>query len=473
MVERVEKWPIERLKPYAANARTHSKEQIEQIAASITQFGFMAPILAHRDGTILAGHARRSAAMLLGLAEVPVIPSDHLTDAQCKAYILADNKLALNAGWDEELLAAELLELKDSGIDLALTGFSDEELAVLLGEEGARGRSDVEEDETAEAPEQAVTVSGDVWEIGPHRIMCGDSRGEDIFTLMDELKANVIFTSPPYADKREYDPTSPFRPVPPDKYTDWFEPVAANVQAILAHEGSYFLNLKDHAESGERTLYVKDLVLAHKREWGWNFVDELCWVKTAVPGGWANRFKNAWEPVFHFTRTEKIKFRPDSVSHVSDGAFDYGIDGSETKPGLARPSNVITCPAAYGDKSPHSAPFPRALVEFFVNAYSDPGDIIFDPFLGSGTVVAAAHVWGRVGYGMEISPAYTDVALLRIRNLTGIEWIVHAVTGKTFEEVARERGVDVNPDARPKQADAGRITHKGTAPKPASKRKSR
>src|SRR5215472_12171150 len=141
MVERVEKWPIERLKPYAANARTHSKEQIEQIAASITQFGFMAPILAHRDGTILAGHARRSAAMLLGLAEVPVIPSDHLTDAQCKAYILADNKLALNAGWDEELLAAELLELKDSGIDLALTGFSDEELAVLLGEEGARGRS--------------------------------------------------------------------------------------------------------------------------------------------------------------------------------------------------------------------------------------------------------------------------------------------------------------------------------------------
>ena len=123
-----------------------------------------------------------------------------------------------------------------------------------------------------------------------------------IRALFGELAANVVVTSPPYATQREYDPSSGFKPVPPDEYVAWFRDVAAGVEAILAPDGSYFLNIKEHADDGERSLYVKDLVIAHKRQWGWRFVDEFCWRKTdnGVPGGWNNRFKNAWEPVFHF-----------------------------------------------------------------------------------------------------------------------------------------------------------------------------
>ena len=135
----------------------------------------------------------------------------------------------------------------------------------------------------------------------------------------------MVITSPPYATQREYDPTSGFKPVPPDEYCEWFRDVAANIAAILAADGSYFLNIKEHADEGERDLYVKDLVIAHRRQWGWRFVDEFCWRKTdnGVPGGWGNRFKNAWEPVFHFCRQQQIKFRPKRVGHESEDCFDY------------------------------------------------------------------------------------------------------------------------------------------------------
>ena len=141
----------------------------------------------------------------------------------------------------------------------------------------------------------------------------------------------MVVTSPPYATQREYDPSSGFKPVPPDEYVAWFRDVAAGIETVLAPDGSYFLNIKEHADDGERSLYVKDLVLAHKRQWGWRFVDEFCWRKTdnGVPGGWNNRFKNAWEPVFHFCRQPEIKFRPEAVGHVSEDCFDYSPDNPE------------------------------------------------------------------------------------------------------------------------------------------------
>ena len=223
-----------------------------------------------------------------------------------------------------------------------------------------------------------------------------------------------MVTSPPYATQREYDPASGFEPIPPEDYTGWFREVAANIQAILAPDGSYLLNIKEHAVDGERHLYVKDLVIAHKRQWGWRFVDEFCWRKTdnGVPGGWGNRFKNAFEPVFHFCRQQEIKFRPKAVGHVSEDCFDYspnnprsmsgsgllgtGARGSAADPckrsgitrdrhaidddegryqGIARPSNVIEVKTESSQGS-HSAPFPRGLVEFFVKAFSDPGDLV-------------------------------------------------------------------------------------------------
>jgi DNA modification methylase len=278
----------------------------------------------------------------------------------------------------------------------------------------------------------------------------------------------MAFTSPPYATQREYDPSSGFQPVRPEEYCDWFRDVARNIATVLAPDGSYFLNIKEHAEDGERSLYVKDLVIAHQRQWGWRFVDELCWRKTdnGVPGGWPNRFKNAWEPVFHFCRQPQIKFRPKEVSHMSENCFEYsannpksqsgsGLLGAGTRgaaagqagpgtddgsfTGLARPSNVIEVRTECGQGS-HSAPFPRALVEFFLKAFSDPGDVVFDPFLGSGSTMAAAEALGRTGFGVEISPGYCDVALRRIATLSG-EQPVLAATGQSIAEVAAERGV--------------------------------
>jgi DNA modification methylase len=320
----------------------------------------------------------------------------------------------------------------------------------------------------------------------------------------------VVVTSPPYATQREYDATSGFKPVRPDEYVAWFGAVAAGVESILAPDGSYFLNIKEHADDGERDLYVMDLVIAHRRQWGWRFVDTFCWRKTdnGVPGGWGNRFKNAWEPVFHFCRQQQIKFRPQAVSHESEDCFDYSPNNPKSKSGsgllgtgargaaadggknqsawqrsrnslsddsdgrhtgLARPSNVLEVKSESSQGS-HSAPFPRALVEFFLLAYSDAGDVIFDPFMGSGTTMAAAALLNRTGYGCEISPAYCDVIVRRVMNLTG-ETPILAATGETFAAVAESRGVPADEALNPKQSDARRIQHHGPNPHYGPKRK--
>ncbi len=262
MARRIEIWPTDRLVPYARNARTHSADQIAQIAASIVEFGFTNPILVDSMDGIIAGHGRLMAARKLGLPEVPVVVLDHLSETQRRAYIIADNKLAMNAGWDEKILASELHDLEKDGMDLAVVGFSDEELEALL-RDGDAPPQDVA-DEVPEPPVQPVTQPGDVWLIGKHRLICGDCRdGETIRALFGDLRANVVVTSPPYATQREYDATSGFKPVRPDEYVEWFGPVAAGVESILPPDGSYFLNIKEHADDGERDLYVKDRVIAH------------------------------------------------------------------------------------------------------------------------------------------------------------------------------------------------------------------
>ena len=192
------------------------------------------------------------------------------------------------------------------------------------------------EEEVPEEPVEAVTRPGDIWVIGRHRLICGDCR--EFATVQQVLggkSANICITSPPYAAQRAYDPSSGFRPVPPEEYVGWYADVAASIAAVLAEDGSYFLNIKEHADDGERNLYVKDLTIAHRRQWGWRFVDEFCWRKTddGVPGGWGNRFKNAWEPVFHFSRRQKIKFRPKEVGHWSDDCFDYSPDNPKSTSG--------------------------------------------------------------------------------------------------------------------------------------------
>lgn len=405
---------------------------------------------------------------------------DHLSETQRRAYIIADNRLSELAGWDDAVLAAELRDLVDDGLDLALVGFSDDDLERLLDDGDSQEEAEQEQEEEAipEAPAQPVTAPGDVWLIGKHKLICGDCRDREVIrALFSGGVAHMAITSPPYASQREYDPSSGFRPIPPDEYSAWFRAVADGIESVLASDGSYFLNIKEHAQDGERHLYVKDLVIAHKREWRWRFVDEFCWRKTdnGVPGGWNNRFKNAWEPVFHFCRNQKIKFNAEAVGHESADCFDYSPDNPKSTSGsgllgtgprgraadpasrdkalttwansskdgrhagIARPSNVVECKTESSQGS-HSAPFPRALVEFFVKAFTDKGDVVFDPFMGSGTTIAAAEVLDRVGYGCELSPAYCDVILKRIEHLTGTEPVL-AVTGETFAAVTQSRGV--------------------------------
>lgn len=487
MAKRIELWPVERLVPYSRNARMHSPEQVAQIAASIVEFGFTNPILVDSRDGIVAGHGRILAARKLGLAEVPVIVLDHLSETQRRAYVLADNRLALSAGWDEDLLAAELAALEADGFELGLIGFTEHELADLLAENDAPS-AEPEEEQVPLPPARAVTRAGDLWLIGPHRVICGDCR--DLATmarLFEGRKANVVVTSPPYATRREYDPASGFRPVAPEDYVAWYREVAAVIASVLAPDGSYFLNIKEHAEDGQRHLYVKDLFIAHVREWGWRFIDEFCWRKTdnGVPGGWNNRFKNAWEPIAHFSRSEAIKFHPFAVGHRSDDCFDYSPDNPKSnsgsgllgtgargdaagKPGsrdedgrhsgIARPSNVIEAKTESSQGS-HSAPFPRAIPEFFIKAFSDARDVIFDPFLGSGTTLVAAGSLNRVGYGVEISPSYCDVILRRAMDAFGVTPTL-AATGQTFTEVAAARQAPTNSGSDLRAADSKSIRRK-------------
>lgn len=488
MARHIELWPIDRLVPFAQNARTHSPEQVAQIAASIVEFGFVNPILVDSTDGVIAGHGRLLAARKLGLAEVPVVVLGHLSEIQRRAYIIADNQLALNAGWNDELLRVALESLSADGFNLSLVGFSDDELAALLPADEPEDGAAVAEDAVPEPPTQPVTLTGDVWLIGRHRLICDDCRDRaTVEKLMEGASANVAITSPPYATQREYDPSSGFKPVPPDEYVEWYRVVAAGIESVLAPDGSYFLNIKAHADEGERNLYVMDLVLAHRRAWGWRFVDEFCWRKTdnGVPGGWGNRFKNAFEPIYHFCRQQQIKFRPQAVGHESADCFDYSPDNPKSTSGsgllgtgargsaaatpgandsdgrhtgVARPSNVIEVKTESSQGS-HSAPFPRALVEFFVKAFTDAGDVVFDPFMGSGTTMAAAHVLGRTGYGCEISPAYCDVILRRIEHLAETEPVL-AETGEKFSEVAAGRGVRAVDDADLRQRDSKSIRRK-------------
>ncbi len=247
----IERWPLDRLVPYARNARTHSDEQIAEIAASIVEFGFTNPILVDSNAGVIAGHGRLLAARKLGLVEVPVLVLGHLTPLQRRAYVLADNRLALNAGWNDELLKEELAAIQTEGFDLGVVGFSDSELENLLSEEAPESAEPKAEEQVPEEPVEAITQPGDIWLIGNHRLICGDCRDfATVQKLLGSTPVNVCITSPPYASQRAYDPSSGFRPVPPEEYVAWYADVAANIAAVLAAEGSYFLNIKEHADDG-------------------------------------------------------------------------------------------------------------------------------------------------------------------------------------------------------------------------------
>ncbi len=416
------------LRPHPQNPRTGA---LQQLAESVGHHGVYRSLVVSQDGFILAGNHTYAAALERGVDHVWVgrLPLKH-DDPQAIRIMLEDNRAGDLGTYDEGLLA----ELLQSLPDLSGTGYGQEDLDSLLGFTPKEGLTDP--DDVPELPKEAVTRSGDLWLLGEHRLLCGDAtRAEDYERLMDGRKANVIVTSPPYASQRAYDGASGFVPVRPDAYGDWFGRVAEQLAVTLAPDGSLLLNIKEHADEGQRHLYVKKLLVQLVEHGHWLWVDEFAWVKAGVPGAWPNRFKNAWEPVFHLARGESIKFRPDGVSAESDHVFDYspengksvsgsGLLGSEHgarfHTGRARPGNVLTIGTGGGQVTgDHPAQFPVALPAWFMRAFSDEGDLVLDPFMGSGSVLIAALETGRISGGLEISPLYCDVICRRFQEFTG------------------------------------------------------
>jgi DNA modification methylase len=411
--------PTAALAVWTDNPRDNDKA-VPDVVSSMKRFGFGSPIVARPNGEIIAGHTRLKAALELRMPEVPVRFLD-LDPAEAHLMALADNRVGEIADWNDDLLADVLLEMETKGADLTGIGWSDDELADIMAKSDPLPM-DGSEDDVPEVQAEVHSKPGEVYELGPHRLICGDCRAQkDVSTLLDGVVVNVAFTSPPYASQRKYDESSGFKPIKPDAYVEWFDAVQANVREYLAEDGSWFVNIKEHCEDGQRSLYVKDLTLAHVRRWGWRFNDELCWIHGGIPGEVHTKFKNQFEPIFHFCLQKDLKIRPMAVAKISNNVPQggggnmakqqgTGLAGADfdSGPGLAFPGNVLSV-GKNREALGHSAAYPIELPVFFIKAFSDPTDAVFDPFLGSGTTLIAAAQERRVAYGMEISPGYCDV----------------------------------------------------------------
>ncbi|WP_374691477.1 site-specific DNA-methyltransferase [Accumulibacter sp.] len=454
--------PIESLTAYARNARTHSDEQVAQIAASIREFGFNNPVLVDGQRGVIAGHARILAARKLAMTEVPVIELAHLTDTQRRAFILAENKLAEHAGWDDELLALELEELQLAEFDLALTGFGAAEIEALLTDDqaatdGEHGEGDHPDsaDDVPEVPANPISRTGDVWALGQHRLICGDAADASVVSaLMGEERAQLLVTSPPYANQRAYTTGG---------IADWdrlMQGVFAAAMSVMAAAAQMLVNLGLVHRDGTVLRYWDDWLTWMPRQ-GWRFFGWYVWDQgVTVPGDWAGRLAPRHEFLFHFNRearkpnkTVPCKFAGEKLHLRSDGTADNGLrnqDGgfgkwthfNQPTQAFRIPDSVVTCTrqrGSIGEGIDHPAVFPVALPQFVIEAYTEPGAIVFDPFGGSGTTMLAAQRTGRVARSVEIAPEYVDVAVKRFQqNYPGVP-VTLVATGQTFAEVADER----------------------------------
>jgi len=453
---------VDSLTPFARNPRTHSDAQIAKLAASLVEFGWTNPILVDGANGLICGHGRLAAARKLGLAEVPVIELAHLTPAQKRAYVIGDNRLALDGGWDEELLALELAELSESGYDLALTGFDDSEIERLLASdldeqdeaESADAESDTGDD-IPETTEHPVSRPGDVWQLGVHRVICGDAADASVVaTLMAGEKAVLCFTSPPYGNQRDYTHTM----------IDW-DALMRGVFARLplAANGQVLVNLGlIHRE--QEVIPYWDGWLDWMRSQGWRRFAWYVWDQgPGLPGDWNGRLSPAFEFVFHFNRKDSEARRPNKIVPCIYAGRDTHLRGDGTSAGGMRnkdgsktawnhvgqvtqetkiPDSVIRIMRHKGKIGPdidHPAVFPVALPQHILETYTDAGEIVFEPFCGSGTTLLAAQRTGRVARATEIAPEYVDVTVKRFRQNFQDVPVTLMSTGQTFDAVAAER----------------------------------
>ena len=477
----VETRRVEALIPYAKNPRTHSDAQIAQIAASIVEFGWTSPLLVDGENGVIAGHGRLLAARRLGMSEVPVIELAHLTSAQKRALVIAENQLALAAGWDEALLVLELADLADVGFDLDLTGFSASEIERLLDlvedgdtdggdqaqatreaeaanddqdddgdEDGGEDRDDERDPASSVAP---VSRAGDVWIIGPHRLICGDAADPAVVAaLMRGETAHLCITSPPYARQRDY----------ASGIGDWdalMRGVFAAAADALRDDAQLLVNLGLVHDDNEVQPYW-DGWIAWMRASGWRRFGWYVWDQgPGLPGDWRGRLAPSFEFVFHFNRSNRkpnktvpCKFAGQDIHLRADGSSTAlrGKDGGalawshEHQPTQAMriPDSVIRVmrhKGKLGRGIDHPAVFPVALPTFVIEVYSDAGEMVYEPFGGSGSTLIACERTGRVCRAVEIAAEYVDVAIERIRQqLPGLPITLEA-TGQPFDVVAAER----------------------------------
>ena len=435
--DKVEKRAVSSLVPYAKNARTHSSAQVDQIAASIREWGWTVPVLVDEQGTIIAGHGRIMAAQKLGITEVPVMVADGWSDAQKRAYILADNKLALNAGWDDALLGLELAELGDLGFNVELTGFSLDEVAGLTVEK-TEGLTDP--DEVPEAPVEPVSRLGDVWVMGKHRLICGDSTDALVVErLMNGQSADLCFTSPPYAQQRDYK----------NVIENWDALMNGVFSIMPVKDGAQVLvNLGLVHESGKVNTYW-DAWLDFMADSGWPLFGWYVWDKGfGLPGNWNGRLAPAHEFIFHFSKGgnkpankwidkkhSSIKPKTGTGLRKKDGTMG-GISSPQSGMNKTKISDsVIRVTPALG-KNSHPAMFPVALCENIYSSYAKAGDWMFEPFSGSGTSIIACEKMGMNCAAIELAPAYVDVAVKRWQDFTGEQAILEG-DGRTFNEIGQ------------------------------------
>jgi DNA modification methylase len=420
--------PASALKPYANNPRTHTKKQIRQIARSIERFGWTNPVLIDGDGCVIAGHGRLEAAKLLGMAEVPVRCLTHMSEADKRAYVLADNKLAENAGWDNELLALELQSLLDLdvGFDLELTGFDIGEIDIILGDASKVAEEAVPE---PDREDPAVNRNGDMWFIGPHRLICGDCLDRKTWIdLLGSDKAQMVFTDPPYNVRVDGHVSGLGRSKHREFAMAFGEMTSAEFTAFLR---ATFLRLSEFSADGaihyvcmdwrhaQEALAAADGVYSEQKN--------LCvWAKSNA--GMGSFYRSQHELVF--------VFKNGTAPHINN--FGLGASGRH-RSNAWEYAGVNTFRAGrMDDLQAHPTVKPVQVVADAILDCSKRGGLILDAFAGSGTTLLAAARTGRVGAGIEIDPHYADLILRRLEAETG-ERAVHADLLDSFDEVAQQR----------------------------------
>lgn len=423
---------ISDLRPRATNPRTHSKKQLEQIAASLLRFGFTNPILIDDDDGIIAGHGRVEAARLIDLTEVPTVRLANMSEADRRAYVIADNKLAENAGWDLDLLGSEFKYLSelDFDLDLSLTGFEFAEIDGLISEASLEREAP---DPADALPKQvsgpAITQPGDIWEIGSHRLICGDALAPETYAaLLGVEKAAMIFSDPPYnvpidghvsglgkVRHREFPMASG------EMSSEEFTSFLANVFCLLAKhsvDGAIHFQCMDWR-------HAKEMLAAGAV--GYHELKNLCvWAKTNA--GMGSLYRSAHELVF--------LFKSGTAPHVNN--VELGKHGRYR-------TNIWSYAGANGfgasrdqDLAMHPTVKPVALIADAILDCSRRTDIVLDPFCGSGTTLVAAQKTGRRGYGIELDPLYCDTIVRRMRDTYKLEAVL-AGDGRIFDEVSAER----------------------------------